>query len=47
MTQPRQLSPAPAPHVRKRSPIPWVIAGVLAVVAAIVLVPKLLDGASS
>ena len=41
MTQPRQL--APAPHVRKRSPIPWVIAGVLLVVAGIILVPKLLD----
>ncbi|GAA3961041.1 hypothetical protein [Actinoplanes auranticolor] len=43
MTQPRQLPPAPAPHARKRSPIPWVIFAVLVVVAGIVLVPKLLD----
>ncbi|MEU8231327.1 hypothetical protein AB0C12_17170 [Actinoplanes sp. NPDC048967] len=43
MTQPRQLPPAPVPHVRKRSPIPWVIFAVLVVVAGIVLVPKLLD----
>ena len=41
MTQPRQL--APAPHVRKRNPIPWVIAGVLLVVAGIILVPRLID----
>jgi hypothetical protein len=41
MTQPRQ--PPPAPHVRKRSPLPWVIFAVLVVVAGIVLVPKLLD----
>ena len=40
MTQPRQ--PAPAPHVRKRSPLPWVIFAVLVVVAGIVLLPKLL-----
>ena len=39
MTQPRQLPPAP--HVRKRSPLPWVIFAVLIVVAGIVLVPKL------
>lgn len=41
MTQPRQ--PPPAPHARKRSPLPWVIFAVLVVVAGIVLVPKLLD----
>jgi hypothetical protein len=40
MTQPRQ--PSPAPHVRKRSPLPWVIFAVLVVVAGIVLLPKLL-----
>ena len=40
MTQPRQAPPAP--HVRKRSPLPWVIFAVLVVVAGIVLVPKLL-----
>ncbi len=45
MTQPRQ--PPPAPHVRKRSPIPWVIFAVLVVVAGIVLVPKLLDDNSA
>ena len=43
MTQPRQLPSAPAPHVRRRSPIPWVIFAVLVVVAGIILVPKLLD----
>ncbi len=41
MTQPRQ--PPPAPHVRRRSPLPWVILAVLIVVAGIILVPKLLD----
>jgi hypothetical protein len=40
MTQPRQSTPAP--HVRKRSPLPWVIFAVLVVVAGIVLVPKFL-----
>ncbi len=41
MTQPRQ--PPPAPHVRRRSPLPWVILAVLIVVAGIIVVPKLLD----
>ena len=45
MTQPRQLPPAP--HVRKRSPLPWVIFAVLIVVAGIVLVPKLLGDNSA
>jgi len=45
MTQPRH--PAPAPHARKRSPIPWVIFAVLIVVAGIVLVPKLLGDDSA
>jgi hypothetical protein len=45
MTQPRQ--PPPAPHVRKRSPLPWVIFAVLVVVAGIVLVPRLLDDNNS
>ncbi|GAA3345196.1 hypothetical protein GCM10020358_51320 [Amorphoplanes nipponensis] len=45
MTQPRQ--PPPAPHVRKSSPIPWVIFAVLVVVAGIVLVPKLFGNDSA
>ncbi|MFI7544921.1 hypothetical protein [Actinoplanes sp. NPDC049599] len=45
MTQPRQAPPTP--HVRKRSPLPWVIFAVLVVVAGIVLVPKLLDDDSA
>jgi hypothetical protein len=45
MTQPRQ--PPPAPHVRKRSPLPWVIFAVLVVVAGIVLVPKLMNDDSA
>jgi hypothetical protein len=45
MTQPRQ--PPPAPHVRKRSPLPWVIFAVLVVVAGIVLVPKLMGDDSA
>ena len=45
MTRPRQ--PAPTPHVRKRSPIPWVILAVLVVVAGIVVIPKLIDDDSA
>jgi len=45
MTQPRH--PAPAPHARKRSPIPWVIFAVLVVVAGIVLIPKFLGDDSA
>ena len=45
MTQPRQSTPAP--HARKRSPIPWVIFAVLVVVAGIVLVPRLFGDSSA
>lgn len=41
MTHPRQTPPQP--HVRKRSPLPWIIFAVLLVAAGIVFVPKLLD----
>jgi hypothetical protein len=45
MTQPRH--PSPPPHVRKRSPLPWLIFAVLLVAAGIVFVPKLLDSDSA
>jgi hypothetical protein len=39
MTQPRH--PQPPPHVRRRSPVPWIVLAVALIAAGVVLVPRL------